>query len=131
MASLKNVINEVWEEYASSLGAGDLDRWISLYIDDGIQMPPDVPRNIGKEKIKAFNQNTADLFHWKMAINCEEVRETDDWGFARGTYTFELIPKKEGETIKGSGKFMTILEKQDDGSWKIARDIFNYDAPLQ
>lgn len=131
MTSLKDAIDEVWNTYASALNAGDMDRWISLWIEDGIQMPPDAPRNIGKEKIRAFLDNLVNLFQWKMAINCDEVRETDDWGFARGTYTVELTPKEEGEIMKGSGKFLTILEKQDDGSWKIARDIFNYNAPLQ
>jgi ketosteroid isomerase-like protein len=66
-----------------------------------------------------------------MTINCEEVREVSDWGFSHGTYTFELTPKEEGEIIRGSGTFLTVLEKQDDGSWKIARDIFNYNAPFQ
>ncbi|MFX0182295.1 MAG: YybH family protein [Candidatus Hodarchaeota archaeon] len=131
MTSLKDAIEEVWKTYASTLGAGDMDGWISLWIDDGIQMPPDVPRNIGKEKIREYNQKTLDQFQFKISINNEEVRETNDWGFARGLYSFELIPKGEGETIKGSGKFLTVLEKQDDGSWKIARDIFNFNAPLQ
>jgi uncharacterized protein (TIGR02246 family) len=131
MTSLKDAINEIFDQYASTLGAGDIDSWISLWIDDGIQMPPDVPSNIGKEKIREYNRKTLDLFQFKMTVNTEEVRETSDWGFARGTYTFELTPKGEGEIIKGSGKFLTVLEKQDDGSWKIARDIFNFNAPLQ
>jgi ketosteroid isomerase-like protein len=71
------------------------------------------------------------LFKWNMAINCEEIKETTDWGYATGTYTFEMTPKKGGAPIKGFGKFLTILEKQKDGSWKISRDIFNYNAPLQ
>jgi len=37
--------------------------------------------------------------------------------------------KLEGEKVKISGKFLTVFEKQIDGSWKIARDIFNYNAP--
>lgn len=131
MTSLKDAIDEVWNTYASAITDGDIDRWITLWIEDGIQMPPDAPVNIGKDKIRAFVQNLMNLFKWKMAINNEEVREADGWGYVRGTYTFELTPKEGGETIKGSGKYLTILERQDDGSWKIARDCFNYNAPLQ
>ncbi len=131
MTILKDAIDDVYETYASAVNAGDMDRWITLWIEDGIQMPPDNPRNIGKEKIKSVAENLANLFHWKMVINCEEVKETSDWGYATGIYTVKLTPKDGGKTIKGSGKFLTILEKQDNGSWKIARDIFNYDAPLQ
>jgi len=131
MTSLKDAINEVWNTYASAITDGDMDRWITLWIDDGIQMPPDAPANVGKEKIQTFLQELMNLFQWKMTINNEEIREAGDWGFARGTYTVELTPKEEGKTLKGSGKFLTILERQDDGSWKIARDCFNYNAPLQ
>ncbi len=80
-------------------------------------------------KIRAYIQKNLDCFQFKVAIDTEEVRETSDWGFARGTYSFEITPKEEGEKIRSSGKFLTILEKQDDGSWKITRDIFNYNAP--
>jgi hypothetical protein len=37
--------------------------------------------------------------------------------------------KRRGETKSYSGKFLDILEKQADGSWKIAIDCFNLDAP--
>lgn len=131
MGNLKDAINEVFNTYASALTAGDMDRWITLWVDDGIQLPPDAPPNIGKEKIYSFVKSLVDIFEWKMTINNEEVRETSDWGFARGNYTVELTPKGEGKKLKGTGKYLTVLEKQDDGSWKIARDSFSYNAPLQ
>ncbi|MHA2224802.1 MAG: YybH family protein [Candidatus Hodarchaeales archaeon] len=130
MSSLEDVIKEIWNKYASSIVARDINSWISLWIDEGIQMPPNAPPNSGKETIQTF---TKELMNnnpiSKMVINSEEVREAGDWGFSRGNYWFEITPKEE-EKVKVNGKFLTILEKQDDGSWKIARDIFNYNAPL-
>ncbi len=129
MTSLKDAIDDIWKQYASSVATGDIDSWISLWIDDGIQKPPDAPPNIGKEKIRVFIKNFMDSVPvTKMVINSEEVREADDWGFSRGNYWFEMT-SEEGETVKIEGKFLTILEKQEDGSWKIARDIFNFNAP--
>ncbi|UCE14590.1 MAG: nuclear transport factor 2 family protein [Candidatus Heimdallarchaeota archaeon] len=130
MTSLKDEIENLWKEYASSVVAGDIDRWISLWVDDGIQMPPDAPPNIGIEMIRTSAKNMMEnMPASKMVINSEEVREVGDWGFSRGNYWFETGP--EGETVRVNGKFLTIWEKQDDGSWKIARDIFNFNAPLQ
>ena len=37
---------------------------------------------------------------------------------------------EEGKTVKAEGKFLMVFEKQADGSWKIVRDIFNFNAPL-
>ena len=36
-------VNEIWEGYAASANEGDVDRWISLWTDDGIQMRPNSP----------------------------------------------------------------------------------------
>ena len=45
-------VYELWNEYTDACHAGDFERWMSLWINDGLQMPPDVPRRIGKEAIR-------------------------------------------------------------------------------
>ncbi|MCH7939879.1 MAG: nuclear transport factor 2 family protein [Candidatus Marinimicrobia bacterium] len=70
-----------------------------------------------------------DQFTFNMGITNEEVRVAGDWAFARGTYTAILTPKAGGETIDIDGKYLTILERQVDGSWKIFRDCFNSNVP--
>lgn len=46
-----------------------------------------------------------------------------DWAFSRGNYT--ATQTVQGNTVEVDGKFMTIFRRQDDGQWKIYRDIFN------
>ena len=65
-----------------------------------------------------------------MIINTEVVRVLGDVAYSHGTYTFDMTPKGGGETMSLSGKFLDILEKQVDGSWKIAIDCHNYNAPV-
>lgn len=122
-------INEIWTQYSSSLNSGDIDLWISLWTDNGIQMPPDSPPVIGKEQIRGRNKGVLDQFTFNMGITNEEVRVAGDWAFARGTYTAILTPKAGGETIDIDGKYLTILKRQVDGSWKIFRDCFNSNVP--
>lgn len=125
------LINELFNEYAAAIIAGDTDRWIALWIDDGLQMPPDVPRNIGKEQIQESNQPLFDLYNSEMTVNPDEIRVLGDRAYSHGTYKFAMTAKEEGEVVKGTGKFLTILERQVDGSWKIAIDCFNYNAPQE
>ena len=109
-----------------------MDRWISLWADDGIQMPPDTPARKGKEKIREANQLLLDLYHWDIAaINVEETHVAGDWAFSRGNYTWAWTPKDGSEKMAGTGKFLTIFQRQDDGSWKIARDCFNGNGPAE
>ena len=118
-------INDIWAVYASSLEAGDITAWLSLWTEDGVQMPPNEPPNIGKDQIQEKNKAAFDQFTFEMEITNEEIRVAGDWAFSRGTYTAIFSPKNGDQPVPIDGKFMTILERQPDGSWKIHRDIFN------
>ena len=123
-----SAINNNIEQYTSSMNSGDLDRWISLWADDAIQMAPDAPAVIGKEQIRAKYENIFSQFIFKMTITNEEVRIGGDLAFSRGNYTVSMTPKAGGETIKIDGKYLSIEERQADGSWKIIRSCFNDNA---
>ncbi len=123
-------IYELWNAFAAAANDGDLGGWISLWIDDGIQMPPGAPRRVGKEQIRQEMKPLFDSFDTsKMTIHTEEVRIIGYRAYSHGTYEFEMTPKEGGDTMEVAGKFLTILEKQADSSWKLAIDCFNYDAP--
>jgi uncharacterized protein (TIGR02246 family) len=119
----------IWKEYAASLNAGDVDRWLALWTDDGIQMPPDEPPVVGKEKIRARNGAALEKFKFDIAVTNQELTTAGDWAYSRGVYRATLTPKQGGPSIPIDGKFMTILARQPDGSWKIHRDIFNSNVP--
>ena len=123
-------INDIWTMYASSLEAGDLSAWLSLWTENGVQMPPNEPPVIGKDQIQKKNKPAFDQFTFEMEITNEEIRVAGDLAFSRGTYTATFSPKNGDQPVLIDGKFMTILERQPDGSWKIHRDIFNSNVPL-
>lgn len=119
-------VKDIYSEYAASLSSGDLDRWISLWTDDGVQMPPGFPSRTGKQRIRAAVEATLDQFTFDMEIPpSEEVRVAGDWAFARGDYSATLTPSQGDDAIDIDGKYLTIFQKQADGSWKIHRDVFN------
>ena len=124
-AAATAAIDQVLKDFSTSLNAGDIGRWVSLWTDDGIQMPPDESAVVGREAIHARIQHGADRFTFNIGITNEEVHTAGDWAFARGTYRMSLTPKQGGKPIPIDGKYMTILTRQPDGSWKIHRDIFN------
>jgi len=93
-------------------------------------MPPDKPAAVGKEAIQASLQSQLDQVTFEVAISQEEAAGADDWAFSRGTYTIKVTPKAGGKAIENSGKYLNILRRQSDGSWKIARHIWNTDTPI-
>jgi uncharacterized protein (TIGR02246 family) len=129
METVAAAVNEIWKQYASSLNSGDVDRWISLWTEDGVQMPPDSPPVVGKEQIRTKMKAALDRFAFDISVTSAEVRAAGDWAFSRGIYKATLTPREGGKAILVDGKYMTILQRQADRSWKIHRDIFNSNAP--
>ena len=123
--SAASAVEAIWKEYTESLNAGDLRRWLDLWTEDGIQMPADEPPIAGLDSIGARNEAVLDKFTIDMGVTNEEVETAGDWAYARGTYTAKLMPKDGGRPISIDGKYLTILARQPDGSWKIHRDISN------
>ena len=121
-------VYKLWEEYASASNSGDFERWISLWADDGIQLAPGHPWQGGKSAIRKMMQPLFVRFEMsEMTIQIEEVRVSGDWAYSHGMYKVLRTPKDGGNPQPYAGKFLDILVKGPDGSWKIAIDCFNYD----
>ena len=118
-------IDAIWSTYVSSLESDDIDSWLSLWTDDGVQMPPNEPPVIGKDQLRSRNGGALEIFAVEIDITNQEFGIAGDWAYSRGVYTATFAPKDGSEPIPVDGKFMTILKRQADGGWKIHRDIFN------
>ena len=116
-------IQEFWKTYSSAWVAGDADLWLSLYDKDGIQMPPGMPAR-GKDVLNEnIPQEIAASKASAMNVNPKEVTVADGWAYSRGEYDLDQVV--QGKDVHAEGKFLTILKRQSDGSWKIYRDCFN------
>jgi uncharacterized protein (TIGR02246 family) len=123
-------VYQVWHEYAAAVKDGDLDRWISLWTEDGIRMPPHASRSVGLEQIRTSLEIDLQTFDFEeYTIQPDEIRILGNQAYTHGFYNATMTPKKGGLTIEISGKFLTILTKQDDGFWKITVDCFNSNKP--
>ncbi len=118
-------VNTIWSNYESSLEAGDIDAWLALWTENGVQMPPNEAMVVGIDRLRERNGAALEQFTFEMDIASEEVEVSGDLAYSRGVYTATLNPKHGGQAIPIDGKFMTILKRQPDGAWKIHRDIFN------
>ena len=121
-------IYHLWKEYANAMNAGDFERWIALWVDDCIHAPPSEagPRQHGKDKISTWMDSGFASSWREMTVNTEEVVVLGEKAYSHGRITWTMIPDGGGDTVTKSGNFLTILEKQDDGSWKILINNWNY-----
>ena len=123
-------INSQRDEFITLNNANDAAGLASLYTNDAMLMPPNQEAVSGKQEIQSWFQTTFDQFTSEITLASEELEVGGDWAFDRGAYLIVLTPKASGEAAEDRGKYITILRKQADGSWKMARDIWNSDNLL-
>ncbi len=127
-ADLK-VLDMVRDRHVAALNAGDAQAWAAQFTEDGVQMPPNAPGNVGKQNIASWSKRFLDQFHVRFALSVNEVRVFGEWAFERGTYTIDLTSKGGGAPIQDIGKYVTIYQRKLGDSWRMARDIWNSNNP--
>jgi ketosteroid isomerase-like protein len=60
-------------------------------------------------------------------LSFNEVKVVGDWAFEWGSYSGTVKPVAGGESSRTTGKVMRVLKKDGDGSWKIARAMYDSD----
>ena len=111
------MIRTLWDQYGAEWSpGGDFERWMEMWVEDGIQCPPDAPRNVGKEQIRAGNQLGYEESEWTMNVYPEDIRVFGEEAYSRGTYEFAFTQKPTGKTFAGTGKF----SKYDENAGQVA-----------
>lgn len=122
-------IERVRDAHVTALNADDAEAWVAQFTEDGVQMPPNAPANLGRTMIRSWSQAFLGQFRLQFALAVEEVRVLGEWGFERGGYTISLHPKAGGPLMQDKGKYITVYQLKPGDSWRIARDIWNSSNP--
>lgn len=117
----------VWDNAANS---GDWDTLVSLYVDEPLRMDPDAPIVVGKDAMRQVFQAYRDQAEAEYTNTVVDVRVAGDLAVVRGTFTGSVAPRDGSAAYSDSGDWVSVRERQADGSWKIVYDIWNRDAPV-
>ena len=114
--------------WAKAATAGDAAALTALYTSDATLMPP------GEELVEAMKKYNAAMtygFTGPTELSTTAVEGNGDLAYAVGTYRATLTPKKAGAKPLPTeeGKYIEVLSKQADGSWKIVYDMWSQNAP--
>jgi uncharacterized protein (TIGR02246 family) len=119
-------IDKVRDAHVAALNAGDASACVA---DDGMQMHPNAPANIGKAQIGSWSHAFLNQFRVQFAFSVDEVRVLGEWAFETGKYTISLNPTAAGPAMQDDGKYITVYQRKTTDTWKMARDIWNSSNP--
>ena len=116
--------------FVSAANAGDAAGVAATYLPDARLMPPNAPAVQGREAIQQFWGGLTDAYQLKFDVIADEVEGRGDLAYARGHYTLDAAPKaKDGAPLHEEGKYLEVLRRQADGSWRYAVDMYSSDQP--
>jgi ketosteroid isomerase-like protein len=100
-----------------------------FYAANGVRMDPNQPASAGTEAIRAALEKSYAQSSESIRNVIDDVRVVGGFAAAKGTFEGTSTPKAGGTGVPVKGKFVTLYEKQADGSWKAVWDIYNSDLP--
>ena len=116
--------------FAGAAGSGDAAAVAAIYLADARLMPPNAPTVEGREAIQKFWTGLLDAYQIRFDVAAEEIEGRGDLAYARGRYTLDGTPKANGAPpLHDEGKFLEVLRRQPDGSWRYAVDMYSSDLP--
>lgn len=125
-------IRSVDSAFTAAANAGDAEGVAAAYADDGTLMAPNLPPQKGRDAIKAFWGGFLDAYTVRFEVVSDTIEGRGDLAYNQGHYRFAAVPKAKGVPgVADEGKFLEILKKQPDGSWKYAVDMYSSNLALQ
>jgi uncharacterized protein (TIGR02246 family) len=119
MQSDEDAIRGVVKTWLAASRSGDTKTILQLMTDDVVFMVAGAPP-FGKE---AFAQKSEQLDGVTIdgQSDIQELKVLGDWAFIRNHLTVRMT-SPDGKTNSRSGYTLTLLRKNADGQWQLARD---------
>jgi uncharacterized protein (TIGR02246 family) len=119
MTDDKRVIRDLIAAWMAASQAGDVAKILSLMTDDAVFMVPG-REPFGKEAFAAASQAMKDV-RMEGESDIRELEVLGDWAYLRAYIKVTMTPPG-GTPVRRAGYTLTILRKQPDGRWLLARD---------
>lgn len=114
---------------------GDWQGVAELYHPAAIQMPPDQPAVEGREQIRRALSRTlgaeGGVRLEEFSVSIREAEGIGDVVYVRAAYQLKIsVPFGDEErSIEQHGPYINILRQDEEGNWRIYRQIYSRDHP--
>ena len=122
-------INAVREREISAFSSGAVDSLVAVYTSDVVMMPPNEPMIDGAEGVRTWAQSMASQATVAGKYTDAKITVAGDWAVERYSGELTVTPKAGGAAMTERLKGIHVYQRQADGSWRIAQDVWNTDAP--
>ena len=121
----KKLITDMSKARAKAFNEGNAEAIAIHFTDDAILMAPGKPAQKGRTAVQAYYQSVFNEYSTVLESHYDEVDVSGHLAYGRGSAKVTIVPKKGGKPVVSTAKYLNILKRQPDGSWKTTHDIWN------
>jgi ketosteroid isomerase-like protein len=125
---VEQLLRDLDARWAKAAATKDVEQTIAFYSDDAIVFPPNAASAATKDAIRSeWTQMFASpgfVITWQPTR--VQVGKSGQMAWVSGTYELTMNDAS-GKPINDRGKYLEVWEKQTDGNWKCAADMWNSD----
>lgn len=123
-------IRALQARWNAAVEAGNIDGYVAVLDADIELMPTDAPPIRGADNYRAFLQPVFVNDTYRIeAVGPGEIVVDGDLAYARYDYIIHRTPKDGSQTFSTLRKYLDVLRRQDDGSWRVYKHIWNFNEP--
>jgi uncharacterized protein (TIGR02246 family) len=120
------VVEALCRSYASAVNASDSAAYSELFATDAVRMPPGREVEHGREQIRNGEQADYDRVELEVRSTPGDVlRLSEDSIYAIAHIEGTATAHADGERSSFRATKTWLLRLQDDGTWRIARQMWN------
>jgi uncharacterized protein (TIGR02246 family) len=121
-------IRETVAAWSAAAGPKDPNKCISFYTEDASVLPFNAPVATGKDEIRKVWSLLMSNPGYSLRFRPTKIEVARSGDLAHEIGTFDLtLADQTGKSAAHRGKYVVAWEKQANGEWKAAADIFNTD----
>lgn len=120
-------------QYERAINGMSPEGALKVFEPDGIFMPNNGPTVAGQAALRDYYERTIfwPVKSYDLRFTPVEVITAGNWGFVRVNTTGTVVAKADGRATSRNNRALFIFHQGADGSWRIARYLFNANAPAQ
>jgi uncharacterized protein (TIGR02246 family) len=119
-------VQALYRQWSEALATRGAEGYVSFFAADGAVLPPDGPAIEGRDAIRQWIQKVLDESTTKdVRLIPGPMQVANGWATWRFTLSGRRVFKKGGAPVPFNNKYLDVLRKQQDGSWKFVYRMWN------
>ena len=119
-ATVRAAIKETNTRFTEAFNHGNSAAVAAFYTEDAIALPPGQDMVRGRPAIQEFNAIDIETNALSgLVLTTSDVQVAGNLAVEVGAYSIQA------GAMQDEGKYVVVWKKQEDGSWKLYRDIWN------